>query len=209
MPHRWNPVHRVDTTYYTLLERSGEFVVDAADALHQLFSEARIDEATFAALDEVEHRADSNTHDLLARLERGYRAPFPEPVTRRLVNEIDEIVDQAENAGELAVLTGVTEATPVAVEMTEVLTKTAREVASLLTYLESSDGFRPYVARIHELENEGDALWTRGFRELFNGDTDPITVLKWKEIYQALEAAIDSCELTARLIERAVTRQRA
>jgi uncharacterized protein Yka (UPF0111/DUF47 family) len=205
VPHRWNPVHRVDSTYYTLLERSGEFVVAAADALHELFSGPVIDAAAFAALDEVEHRADSNTHDLFARLERGHTPPFPEPITRRLITEIDEIVDHAETAGELAVLTGVGQATLIAVEMTEVLSRTAREVASLLTYLESSDGFRPYVARIHELENEGDALWTRGFRALFAGEADPITVLKWKEIYQALENAIDSCESSARLIEQAVT----
>ena len=208
MPNRWNPVRRVDPTYYTLFDRSGEFVVSAADALHELFTSSRIDEASFAELDEVEHRADSNTHDLLARLERGFRPPFPEAETRRLVIEIDEIVDQAENAGEIAVLTGVGQATPVAVEMAEVLTRISREVASLLGYLESGDGFRPYVARIHELEHEGDALWTRGFRELFEGETDPITVLKWKEIYQALEAAIDSCESSARMMERAITRQR-
>ena len=208
MPNRWNPVRRVDPTYYTLFERAGDFVVLAADELHTLFSCERIDEASFGALDDVEHRADSNTHDLLARLERGYRAPFPEAETRRLVNEIDEIVDQAENAGELAVLTGVTSATPVAIEMTELLTRIAREVASLLGYIQGGDGFRPYVARIHELEHEGDALWTRGFRELFEVETDPITVLKWKEIYQALEAAIDSCESSARLIERSIARQR-
>lgn len=207
MPHRWNPVQRIDPTYYTLLERSGAFVVAAADALHQLFSGDRIDEAAFAALDDVEHRADSNTHDLLARLEQGHHPPFPEPVTRRLITEIDEIVDQAETAGELAVLTGVGQATPIAVEMTEVLGRAAREIASLLTYLESSDGFRPYVARIHELENEGDALWMRAMRELFRDEADPRTLLRWNAIYAALEAAIDRCESSARLIERAITRQ--
>lgn len=208
MLKRWNPVRRVDPTYYTLFERAGEFAVAAADELHELFGSDRIDEASFAALDEVEHRADSNTHDLLARLERGYRAPLPEAETRRLINEIDEIVDQAENAGELAVLTGVTRATPIAIEMTELLTRITREVASLIGYIQGGDGYRPYVARIHELEHEGDALWTRGFRELFEGETDPVSVVKWKEIYQALEAAIDSCESSARLIGRSITQRR-
>jgi uncharacterized protein Yka (UPF0111/DUF47 family) len=204
---RWSLASRVDPTYYTLFQRSGEFVVGAADALHELFQCDPIDAAAFATLDEIEHRADSNTHDLLARLERGHRAPFPEAVTRQLVTEIDEIVDQAELAGELAILTGVTQATPVATEMAELLGRAAREVASLLGYLEASEGYRPYVVRIHELENEGDELWTRAVREMFNGVMDPLSVMRWNQIYTALEAAIDTCESAGRLIERAIARR--
>jgi hypothetical protein len=203
---QWNGLRRVDTTYYTLFQRSGELVVAAADALHELFG-GTIDEDAFAPLDDIEHRADSNTHDLLSRLERGHRPPFPAGITRRLAQEIDEIVDEAESAGELAVLTGATAATPVAMEMTELLTRAAREVQSLLGYLETPDGHRPYVVRIHELENEGDTLWMRAMRELFRDETDPRALLRWHQIYAALEAAIDRCESSARLIERAITRQ--
>jgi uncharacterized protein len=203
---QWNGLRRVDTTYHTLFQRSGELVVAAADALHELFG-GTIDEDAFAPLDDIEHRADSNTHDLLSRLERGHRPPFPAGITRRLAQEIDEIVDEAESAGELAVLTGATAATPVAMEMTELLTRAAREVQSLLGYLETPDGHRPYVVRIHELENEGDTLWMRAMRELFRDETDPRALLRWHQIYAALEAAIDRCESSARLIERAITRQ--
>lgn len=206
MRAQWIGFRRVDATYYTLFRRSGELVVAAADALHELFGGTITDDA-FADLDDIEHRADSNTHDLLSRLERGYRPPFPPTVTRRLVQEVDEIVDQAESAGELAVLTGVTEATPVAREMTELLARAAREVESLLGYLEVPDGYRPYVVRIHELENEGDTLWMRAMRDLYRDETDPRALLAWHQIYAALEAAIDRCESSARLIERAITRQ--
>jgi uncharacterized protein Yka (UPF0111/DUF47 family) len=206
VPSQWNGIRRIDATYYTLFRRSGELVVAAADALHELFG-GTIDDDAFAPLDEVEHRADSNTHDLLNRLERGHRPPFPGAMTRRLAQEIDEIVDQAESAGELALLTGATSATPVAREMTELLTRAAREVESLLGYLEVSDGYRPYVVRIHELENEGDTLWMRATRDLFRDETDPRALLRWHQIYAALEEAIDRCESSARLIERAITRQ--
>jgi hypothetical protein len=105
------------------------------------------------------------------------------------------------------VLTGATAATPVAREMTELLARAAREVDSLLGYLETPDGYRPYVVRIHELENEGDTLWMRAMRELFRDEPDPRALLRWHQIYAALEAAIDRCESSARLIERAITRQ--
>ena len=85
--------------------------------------------------------------------------------------------------------------------------RAAREVESLLGYLEAPDGYRPYVVRIHELENEGDTLWMRAMRELFRDETDHRQLLRWHQIYAALEAAIDRCESSARLIERAITRQ--
>lgn len=71
VPYRWNRFRRVDPAYYVLFERSGGFVVAATDALHVPFQQDRIDEASFAALDEIEHKADTNTHDALSRLECG------------------------------------------------------------------------------------------------------------------------------------------
>ncbi len=204
MPQSWLKLKRADSAYFTLFERAGEFVVEAADALQVLFTADRIDAEAFAALDEIEHKADSNTHDLLSRLERGFQPPLSRRNTRQLIQEIDSIIDAAEAAGELAILCRVEQATPAAREMTVVLAKTAREVASLIGYLQGGTGYRPFVARIHEYENEGDELWMRGFGDLFTGELDPLDVIRWKEIYAQLEEAIDRCEETAKLIERAV-----
>jgi len=195
---------RVDPTFLILFERAGVFAVEAADALVTLFEGEEISEATFAALDEIEHKADVNTHDLLARLEKGHLPPLPAATTRRLAVEIDAIVDATEGAGELAVLTGVRTATPIAREMAAVLAKTVREVSSLTAYLGGGTGFRPYVARVHEYEHEGDDLWEQAFRSLFTGEMNPLDVIRWKEIYGQLEEAIDGCEQTAKLIERAL-----
>jgi len=195
---------RPDPIYLTLFARAGTFAVEAADALVELFDQETITEATFARLDEIEHKADANTHDLLSRLEKG--APAPVPDARRLCIEIDGIVDAAEGAGELAVLTGVRHATPLAREMAAVLAKTAREVASLTGYIGGGSGYRPYVARVHEYEHEGDDLWMAAYRSLFTGELDALDVVRWKEIYDQLEAAIDGCEQTAKLIERALGR---
>ncbi|MGB3304752.1 MAG: DUF47 family protein [Thermomicrobiales bacterium] len=204
MPRLWMTLKRVDPSFVTLFVRAAGFAVEAADALQELFAAERIDADAFAALDEIEHKADSITHDLLSRLERDFVPPFSRRDTRRLILEIDAIVDAAEAAGELAVLCRVERATPIAREMTEVLAKTTREVVSLVAYLEAGggSGYRPYVARIHEYEHEGDDLWMRGFGELFAGDVDTLDVVRWKEIYARLEEAIDRCEETAKFVER-------
>lgn len=207
MSPRWNPYRKVDSTFYTLFERAGEYMVEAADALHTFFETDPMTAEAFANLDEIEHKADVVTHDLLSRIERGFRAPLTPEDTRQLTGHVDSIVDATESAGELCVLLHVECATPVAREMTAVLQKAAREVASLLGYLEQGSGHRPYVARVHEYEHQGDELWTQGISELFDGSRDPLDVIKWDKIYEQLEGAIDGCETTARFIDRALTGQ--
>jgi hypothetical protein len=195
-----------DPLFLTLFQRSAQFTVDAADALVALFA-GEISAETFAALDAIEHRADANTHDMLSRLEKGDIPPLPAAISRQVALDIDEIVDAAEGAAELAVLSGVREATPIAREMAAVLARTTRELLSLTAYIGGGTGYRPYVARIHELEGEGDALWEAGYRSLFSGEVDPLDALRWKDIYELLEAAIDGCESTAKAIERALGRE--
>lgn len=205
MPKSWLKLKRADPAFFALFERAAAFTVEAADALERLFAADAIDAAAFAPLDEIEHKADSITHDLLSRLERGFEPPLSRRDTRRLIHEIDAIVDFTEEAGELAVLCRVGRATPIAHEMAVVLAKTTREVASLVGYLQGGSGYRPYVVRIHEYEHEGDELWTRGFGALFAEGVDPVDLIRWKEIYARLEDAIDRCEETAKFIERAIS----
>ena len=204
---RWNPYRKVDSTYFTLFERAGEYMIEAADALDAFFASDPMTAEAFEELDSIEHKVDVVTHDLLSRIEREFRAPLNPEDTRQLTGLVDSIVDATESAGELCVLCHVERSTPVAREMVGVLQKATREVASLLTYLEGGSGHRPYVARVHEYEHQGDALWTQGISELFDGSHDPLDVVKWDKIYEQLEGAIDGCETTARFIDRALTNQ--
>lgn len=192
-----------DPTFRTLFERSASFAVEAAAALEELFA-GEITAETFAPLDAIEHRADANTHDLLLRMEKGHTPPFPVAVSRQIALELDEIVDAIEGAGELAVLSGVRRATPIAREMAGVLVRITPEVASLIPYIEGGSGHRPYVVRIHDYEGEGDAFWEAGYRSLFDGTLEPLDAMRWKDIYESLEAAIDACETVAKMIERAI-----
>lgn len=207
VPRLKHPFRRVDPTFAMLFERAAGFVADSALALETLFTTDPITAGAFAELDEIEHKADVNTHDVLSRLERGYRSPLPDIDTRRLIGEIDSIVDAAEAAGEMAVLCRIERATATAQAMTTVLVKASKEIVSLTGFLRGGgSGHRPYVARLHEYEHEGDDLWTEGFSSLFTGSLDPIDVIRWKEIYDRLEDAIDGCETVGKLIDRAVGR---
>lgn len=207
MLRQWIPFHRPDPTFITLFQRAGQLVVESAEALEILFALDHIDAEAFSRLDDLEHRADLITHDVLARLERGFRSPLPVAETRRLIGEIDSIIDATEAAGELAVLCNIGQATPVARSMTSVIVKSAREVASLVGFI-GGGGYRPYVARLHEYEHEGDDLWMEAYASLFSGDVAPLDVIRWKDIYEQLEAAIDGCESVGRVIQLTLDRER-
>lgn len=189
-----------DDAFFQLFEQAGAITVRAADALHELFS-GPITTERFQALDDIEHEADSITHEMIARISRTFITPLDRDDIHRLIHVFDDIVDAAESAGELAVLCKVGDVEPEARELTRVLQEICRELAALLPALQNGQPNREHIVRAHELENEGDRLWAQAFANLFEGDRSALDVIKWKEIYEQLEVAIDACELAAQLIE--------
>jgi uncharacterized protein Yka (UPF0111/DUF47 family) len=196
-----------DDTFFVLFERSATSIVASADALRYLFTTGPIDAATFARLDDLEHEADNITHEVIARIGRTFITPLDRDDIHRLIHALDDIVDQTEAAGETALFSGITEITPLAQEMTRVLADISREVAALIPFLRGGSGYRQHIVRAHELENEGDRCWAKAFSSLFDGHLDPLDVIKLKELYEVLEAAIDACETAAQIIEEIVFKQ--
>lgn len=189
-----------DDVFFVLFERAGGVTVRAADALQDLFA-GEITAERFQILDDIEHEADEITHEMIARISRSFITPLDRDDIHRLIHVVDDMVDAAETAGELAVLCKVERAPAPAREMTRVLAEISREVAALMPALQHGAPDRKHIVRAHELENEGDRLWSQAFAGLFDGSLDALNVIKWKEIYEQLEAAIDACELAAQVIE--------
>ena len=196
-----------EDVFFVLFERSAATIVAAGDALREFFTEGPINEARFQALDDIEHDGDDVTHEVVARLGRTFITPLDRDDIHRLIHVLDNVVDAAEAAGETALLCHVTDVPPLASELARVLCEITREVAALVPYLRGGDGYRPHVIRAHELENEGDRLWAQAFSSLFEGNLDPLDVIKWKEIYGLLEDSIDACELAAQILEEIVYKQ--
>lgn len=196
-----------DDAFFMLFERSGATIVAAGEALRELFANGPVVAERFQPLDDIEHEGDAITHEVVARLSRTFITPLDRDDTHRLIHLLDNVVDAAEAAGEVAVLCRIGEATGHARELTRVLCEITHEVAALVPYLCGGNGYRQHVVRAHELENEGDRLWTEAFASLFDGHLDPLDVIKRKEIYEQLEEAIDACEEAAQVIEEIVYKQ--
>jgi uncharacterized protein Yka (UPF0111/DUF47 family) len=200
----------VDESLLALIDESGRNVVRTALLLRELISDYP-DRAPLAAeVRQCEHEGDRITHDVIHRLAggRGARLPFDAADGHRLATALDDIVDHAEQVADTLGLYAVEATMEQAVELADVLVGASEQVAQALTCLRSGDAPAPHLVEIHRLENEGDRLRRDAVASLFAGGTDPMVVIRWRDIFESLEAAVDACETVAHILEGISLRRR-
>jgi uncharacterized protein Yka (UPF0111/DUF47 family) len=149
-----------------------------------------------------EQDGDRISHDILHRLaENGVRPPFPSSDVHALVGAIDDIVDYAEQTADSLGLYGVEAPMEQAQELALVLARAGAEVEGAVGALRDSSDLGGRLVAIHQLENEGDRLSREAIASLFARGIDPMVVIRWKDIFESLEQAIDSCETVAHVLE--------
>lgn len=150
-----------------------------------------------------EKEGDRIAHDIIHRLNGGARgrAPFDTADGYALATALDDIVDAAEQAADQMGLYRVEAPMEQAGELAEVLVQATAEVAAALRTLRTETDPSAHFVEVHRLENEGDRRSREGIAALFDGGIDPMVVIRWKDIFESLEAAIDACEHVAHLLE--------
>jgi uncharacterized protein Yka (UPF0111/DUF47 family) len=188
-----------DPQLLTLFEESGRNVQRSALLLRDLLSD--YPEQSGLARDIVlcEQEGDRIVHDILHRLaERGSRrAHLDSADVHALAGALDDIVDFAEEAADQLSLYGVEAPMDQALQISEVLVKASEQVATSLRGLRNGLDVGPQLVEIHRLENEADRIQRAAIANLFVAGIDPMIVIRWKDIYEALEEAIDACETAA------------
>lgn len=184
------------------------FMEDAANVL----GAARLFEAMLRSYDapeerakeirEAEHRGDEISHDIGRKLESTFVTPFDREDIHALISALDDVIDFIEEAADTFILYRIEAPTAVAVEQASIIVKQCELLLEALTNLRGFKGLERYWIEVHRLENEGDQLARKAIADLFSGGGHPIEVIKWKDIYAHLEAAIDKCEDVANIIER-------
>ncbi|MBO9532234.1 MAG: DUF47 family protein [Solirubrobacteraceae bacterium] len=188
----------------TLMGNAGKNARRAAHVLHQLIVDCPDGlEGLAEDLSSHEHEGDKITHDLIHRLrELGpSRSPIDLGDGFRLATTIDDILDHIEQTAALMVVFNVEATMEQAVALASVLDQAAERVAYALDAYVSGQELGPHLTEIHRLENEGDRINRQGLTDLFAGGIDPMVVIRWKDIYESLESAIDACESVAIQIE--------
>ncbi len=199
-----------DARLMRLLDDAGRNVQRASLILRDLLADFPERPALAHDLATCEQEGDRITHDIIHRLAvtRRIRAPFSAGDGHVLATALDDIVDNAEQAAALLGLYGVEAPMEQAVEFTEVLVGASEQIARALHGLRHGVDLGPQLVEIHRLENEGDRLQRDGVASLFASGTDPMVVIRWKDIFESLEAAVDSCETVAHVLEGITLKQR-
>src|SRR5438128_10882576 len=194
---------RADGTLMALVEEAGRNVQRSGLLLHDLLVDYPEHAALAQDLKVCEQEGDRITHDIIHRLAgRGrVRAPFDATNGYALASALDDIVDHSEQAAAQLGLYAVEAPMEQAVEFADVLVGAGEQIAQALRCLRTGAELGPHLVEIHRLENEGDRLQRDGVASLFAGGIDPMVVIRWKDIFESLEAAVDACEAVAHVLE--------
>ncbi len=192
-----------DTATLDLVEESGRNVQRSTLLLRDLLRDwpERADLARDLFL--CEQEGDRITHDLIHRLNGGGsgRQPFDTNDGHGLATTLDDIVDFAEQTADTLAIYGIEAPMEQATALGEVLVGAGEEVARALRCLRTRADFAPHLVEIHRLENEGDRISRDAVASLFADGIDPMVVIRWKDVFESLEASVDSCEKVAHVLE--------
>jgi predicted phosphate transport protein (TIGR00153 family) len=200
----------LDGTLMDLVEESGRNVQKCGLLLNDLLKDYPERSTLAQDLKVCEQDGDRITHDIIHRLAgRGrVRAPFSAGDGYALATALDDIVDHAEHAAAQLGLYRVEAPMEQAVEFTQVLVGAGEQIAQALRCLRTDTELGPHLVEIHRLENEGDRLQRDGVASLFEGGIDPMVVIRWKDIFETLEASVDACETVAHVLEGITLKRR-
>jgi hypothetical protein len=189
------------TEFYELFEKAGANTLEAARRAEVRFREFPDSSVTQSDIKMIETKGDQITHDIVQLLNTQYITPFDREDIYELATAIDDIVDYIEEACDLLDLYGVEQPARQAVEQCGILVAAAEELARALAGLKGLRGVQEALVEVKRKEDEGDRLVREAIGALFHdARIDPLVVIRWKDIYEALEDALDACEKAANVL---------
>lgn len=192
-----------DDSFYQLLADSARQTVAAAEMLtHMLGAGAEEREELAPRLKDIEHEADEATHAIIHKVNSSFVTPFDHSDIVELAAALDDCTDLIESVGQMIVLYRMDGLMPEVTAQMEVIVRMAELTADVMPRLATMKELRDYWVEINRLENEGDSIYRGLLRDLFGGAvTDPIEVIKHKDIIERLEMAADAFENVAHRVE--------
>jgi predicted phosphate transport protein (TIGR00153 family) len=194
------------TAFYDLFAKAGENLLETARLVERRFVEFPQDTVRQSDVKALETRGDELTREILELLNTQYITPFDREDIYELAKAIDDVVDFMDEASDLLGLYRVESRLDASLEQCKVLVEIAEHLAAALSDLKQLRRIDPHVVEIKRLEDEGDQITRRGIAALFENTSDAMMVIRWKDILEALEEAIDSCETAADLVGNIVVK---
>ena len=197
-----------DASAYELLEEAGRNAERSAVVLRELVAGFPESRALSGELTDIEHEGDRITHALLLQLQKRPRNNgISSDDGHALASALDDIVDFAEQTGDMMGVYRIEAPMEQALAMSDVLVDATGQVRDALGSFDDPSAVAAALIEINRLENEGDRLYREALAALFSGGIDPMVVIRWKDIFTWLEASIDSCERVAHHLEGIAIKQ--
>jgi predicted phosphate transport protein (TIGR00153 family) len=190
-----------DREYFDLFESAATNVVRGADLLDQMLR--NYPEKADLARDILicEQEGDRITHDAIHRLNNTFVTPIDREDIILLVSALDDIIDLTEEVADYLGLYKIEAPMEQAQRLAHILLEATRQIAEAMPRLRDFKDMDRYTVEIHRLENDGDRIVREGVASLFEGGIDPMVVIRWKDLFERLEEAIDACERVANVLQ--------
>jgi len=196
-----------ETSFFDFFEQHATLSVEGCKEFLSLASTGANVAAKAKRIKEIEHETDVITHRCVEALHKTFITPIERDDIYRLITRMDDIMDFVEAASEHLALYELHAMTPEIKDLADILVRAVEQIVVAVRGLRDMRDAKPILAAcvdINRLENEGDTILRNALARLFREEKDPITIIKWKEIYEDLETATDRCEDVANIIEGVV-----
>jgi uncharacterized protein Yka (UPF0111/DUF47 family) len=190
--------------FFDYFEKHAATTVEACRELVALMSDGADVQGLARRIKELETDADTITHECLETLHRTFITPLDRDEIHRLMARLDDVMDFAEAASDQCALYRIERFTPEARGLAETLLGAVEQIQHAvagLRHMKNARAIKERCVEIHRLENEGDRLLRKAVAGLFDDPRDPVSIIKWKDVYENLESATDGCETVANILE--------
>lgn len=190
-----------DEGFFVLFNELAKRLKEAARLLNRLFAEPEKLDHYVAAIKTVEHEADVLTHDVRARIDRSFVTPIDREDIHLLATELDDVIDLIDGTARRAAMFHIAESRDPARRLSDTIARAADQIEAGVAAIKQPSVVSAKSREIKKLEEEGDAIYQEAVGELFRGQPDALEVMKWKEIYDTLERALDQCQGVGHVLE--------
>ena len=195
-----------DEGFFDLFADTAGNVAQCAAALARVMSDPA-DQAAIAEVIDCERRGDQLTHDILKRLDTSFVTPFDREDIHALAEEFDDVVDDMQTVAKRVEVLTVGSTLPWLARQAEILVDLAAEAVGLMAKLSSMKDLGPHLEAIGRLESAGDAVYNEALAHLLGGEFEALDVLRWKDLVEAMEAAINTMEDISDVVESIMLKQ--
>jgi uncharacterized protein len=193
-----------DNSFFQMFTAMSDNVIVGARLLVDLFADYTDVEKKIDEVHHVESQGDELTHAILTKLNQTFITPFDREDMHELCGTMDDVIDLIDAAASRFVLYRVDSLRSGTLELAKVLAATTIELKAAIHAMESPDKALQHVIEVNRFENESDRICRTLIAQLFEEEKNPVQIIKWKEIFEVMETAVDKCEDVSNVIESVI-----